>query len=139
MSLLDKAMEVMGTFNPETDKVSDFEEIADGTYQAMLEEVTSRKSEAKGTEWISFKYSVIDDSERPQYIWVNQYFTEKSQDRSIKQILKTAHEFGYQLPAESFESLDTLAETLNQMAGETAEITKKTSSSGFANYVVKPN
>ena len=135
--LLNIATKTMENFDPAKDKVDDFEEIADGTYNCLLEKVTARKSSEKGTEWISLDFSILD-SEDNRHIFVSYFFTEKTIERSIKAINKLAYDFGYQLPVESFTSLETLAETLNGMAGNQAEITKKTSNSGFVNYKVIP-
>lgn len=138
MSLLQKAQEIMGTFDPKTDTVDNFENLPDGEYQALLEEVVS-KSNDKGTEWISFVWSVLDEGDNQgRLLFDNRFFTEKSEDRSIKSVIKTADDFGYELPADAFTDLDTLAEYLNSMAGEQAIVTQKTSKSGFTNYTAEP-
>lgn len=134
--LLNIATKTMEGFDPATDKVDDFEEIADGTYDCLLEKVTARKNE-KGTNWVSFDFSIMN-SEDNRHIFVNYFFTEKTIERSIKAVTKLAYEFGYQLPVDAFTSYDSLAETLNSMAGNRAEIVKKTSNSGFVNYKVTP-
>ena len=134
--LLNIASKTMAGFDPAKDKVDDFEEIADGTYNCLLEKVTYRKND-KGTQWISFDYSQVD-SEDNRHVFVNYFFTEKMTERSIKAITKLAYEFGYQLPLEAFTSFETLADTLNSMAGNQATVEKKTSNSGFVNYKVTP-
>lgn len=134
--LLNIATKTMEGFNPATDKVDNFEEIADGSYSCLLEKVTARKNE-KGTNWISLDFSIMD-SEDNRHIFVNYFFTEKTVERSIKAITKLAYEFGYQLPVESFSSYETLADTLNGMAGNQAVVDKKTSNSGFVAYKVTP-
>lgn len=134
--LLNIATSVMEGFDPATDKVDNFEEVADGTYTCLLEKVTARKND-KGTNWISFDWSQVS-SEDNRHIFVNYFFTEKMQERNIKALIKLAYEFGYQLPLESFTDLETLAETLNGMAGNQATVEKKTSNSGFTNYKVTP-
>lgn len=134
--LLNIATKTMAGFDPATDKVDDFEEVADGTYNCLLEKVTARKNE-KGTNWISFDFSIMNNEDN-RHLFVNYFFTEKTIERSIKGINKLAYDFGYQLPVESFTDLETLADTLNGIAGNQAEIVKKTSSSGFTNYKVTP-
>lgn len=137
--LLKIAQETLADFNPATDIVDTFEEVPDGEYSCLLEDVTAKNSKEKGTDWICFKFSILDNEEfKNRYIWVNYFFTEKTIERSIKALTKVAFEFGYEIPTESFESLDTLAETLNAMAGNQATVSKKTSNSGFANYKVTP-
>ena len=86
--LLNIAKRTMENFNPATDKVDDFEKLPDGEYQCLLEEVTARKSE-KGTNWISFKFSImkaldqVDVDYTNRYLFVNYFFTDKSIERSI--------------------------------------------------------
>jgi len=136
--LLNIATKTMEGFDPATDSVDDFEEIKDGEYNALLEDVTARKND-KGTNWISFKFSILDNEEyKNRFIFVNYFFTEKTIERSIKAINKVAYEFGYQLPVDAFTSLDTLAETLKGMAGNQAIVKKTTGNSGFVNYKVTP-
>lgn len=134
--LLNIATKTMEGFNPATDKVDDFEEIADGTYSCLLEKVTARKSE-KGTNWISLDFSIMDEGEN-RHIFVPYFFSEKMIERSIKAITKLAYDFGYELPVDAFTSYESLAETLNGMAGNQATVEKKTSNSGFTNYKVTP-
>lgn len=136
--LLNIASNVMENFNPATDSVDTFEDIKDGEYHGLLESVTANQND-KGTNWISFKFSILDNEEyKNRFIFVNYFFTEKMVERSIKALNKVAYEFGYQLPVESFASFETLAETLNGMAGNQAIVEKKTSNSGFVNYKVTP-
>ena len=73
-----------------------------------------------------------------RFIFVNYFFTEKTIERSIKGINKLAYDFGYTLPADAFATYDSLAETLNSMAGNQAIVKKTTSKNGFANYKVTP-
>ena len=53
-------------------------------------------------------------------------------------MLFRSYEFGYSLPTEAFTSYDSLAETLNAMAGNQATVKQTTSKNGFANYKVTP-
>lgn len=136
--LLSIASKTMENFDPAVDKVDDFENLPDGEYSCLLEDVTARKSEEKGTNWISFKFSVMSGDYENRLIFVNYFFTEKTIERSIKAITKLAYEFGYSLPTEAFTSYDSLAETLNTMAGNQATVKQTTSKNGFANYKVTP-
>ena len=72
--LLRIATKTMEGFNPATDKVDDFEKLPDGEYNCLLEDVTARKSE-KGTNWISFKFSVMSGDYENRLIFVNYFFT----------------------------------------------------------------
>lgn len=135
--LLNIAQKTMEGFNPATDSVDNFEKLPDGEYSCLLEDVTARKSE-KGTNWISFKFSIMSGDYENRLIFVNYYFTEKTMERSIKAISKLAYDFGYSLPTESFTSYDSLAETLNSMAGNQATVKQTTSKNDFTNYKVTP-
>lgn len=135
--LLNIATKTMEGFNPATDTVDNFEKLPDGDYNCLLEDVTARVSE-KGTNWISFKFSVMDGDYKNRLIFVNFFFTEKTIERSIKGISKLAYDFGYELPIDAFSSLDNLAETLNQMAGNQATVHQTTSKNDYTNYKVTP-
>ena len=135
--LLNIATKVMEDFNPETDTVSDFEKLPDGDYNCLLEEVTANKNE-KGTNWICFKFSVLDGDYINRLIFVNFFFTEKTAERSVKGITKLAYDFGYDVPVEAFTSYETLAETCNTMAGNQATVHQTTSKNDFTNYKVTP-
>lgn len=136
--LLSIATKTMEGFDPATDSVDNFENLPDGEYSCLLEDVTARKSE-KGTNWISFKFSIMEGDYTNRLIFVNKFFTEKTIERSIKEITKLAYEFGYQLPLEAFTNLDTLAETLNGLAGNQAIVKQTTSKNDFVNYKISPN
>lgn len=135
--LLNIATKTMEGFNPATDTVDNFEKLPDGDYTCLLEDVTARKNE-KGTNWISFKFSVISGDYENRLIFVNFYFTEKTIERSIKGITKLAYEFGYELPVDAFSSYENLATTLNSMAGNQANVHQTTSKNDFTNYKVTP-
>lgn len=137
-NLLEIATKTMENFDPAVDKVDDFENLPDGEYNCLLEDVTARKSEEKGTNWISFKFSVMDGDYENRLIFVNFFFTEKTIERSIKGITKLAYDFGYSLPADAFTTLETLAETLSGIAGNQATVKQTTSKNGYANYKVTP-
>lgn len=135
--LLSIATKTMEGFNPATDSVDNFENLPDGEYNCLLEDVTARKSE-KGTNWISFKFSVMDGEHANRLIFVNYFFTEKTTERSIKAITKLAYEFGYELALDAFASYESLAETLNGIAGNQATVKQTTSKNDFVNYKVTP-
>lgn len=136
--LLSLASEIMEGFNPATDSVDKvYERIEDGTYNCVLDEVTPRKND-KGTNWVSFKFSILEGKYANRCIFVNYYFTEKTAERSIKTINKIAYDFGYELPVEAFSSYESLADTLNSMAGNQANVTLKTGKNDFINYTVTP-
>jgi len=134
--LLKVATATMEKFNPATDSADDFEKLPDGEYHCLLEDVTAREND-KGTNWISLKFSIMDGDYQSRLLFVNYYFTEKTMERSVKQISKLAYEFGYELPIEAFSSYNDLAETLNVLAGNQATV-KQTTKNDFSNYKVTP-
>lgn len=136
--LLNIASKTMEGFNPATDSVDNYENLPDGDYNCLLEEVTARVSEEKGTNWLSLKFSVMNGDYTNRLIFVNFFFTEKTMERSIKSVIKLAYDFGYELPSEAFTSYKTLADTLNGLAGNQAIVKQTTSKNGFANYKVTP-
>lgn len=134
-NLTEVAKKVMGSFNPETDAVDNYENLPDGEYKCLLEDVTAKSNE-KGTNWITLRFSVIEGEYENRNLFVNYFFTEKTTERSIKSIMKLAYEFGYTIPVEAFTSLNELAESLNAMAGNTALVKQTTSKNDFTNYKV---
>ena len=143
--LLNIATKTMESFDPAVDTVDDFEKLPDGDYECLLEDVTARKSD-KGTNWISFKFSVMNGDYTNRLIFVNFFFTEKTIERSIKGITKLTYDFGFGLPlVEIFsssndptEQLQALAEYLNCITGMQATVTQKTSKNDYTNYKVTP-
>ena len=140
--LLNIATSVMEGFDPATDKVDNFEEVADGTYTCLLEKVTARES-SKGTSYISLDFSVMDENIHG-HIFVPYYFSEKTLERSIKAVTKLAYEFGYELPADTFTDLESVAQALDSMSGNQAVVEIKTPTPKneddkvFPNYKVQP-
>ncbi|MEG0618861.1 MAG: hypothetical protein RR557_06145 [Bacilli bacterium] len=127
----------MEKFNPATDSAENFEKLPDADYSCLLEEVTSRKND-KGTEWISLKFSIMQGDYVDKVLFANYYFTEKTMLMNINKLRKLTYDFGYGIPVESFRTLDTLAEALNNMAGNQATVTQTTNKNGFSNYKITP-
>lgn len=136
-NLMEIAGDVMKNFNPETDNVDDFEKLPDGEYACLLEDV-SKKQSGSGNDYICIRFTVIDGEYTDRSIWVNYWFTDKTIERSIKLIRKLIFDFGYELPLEAFETLETLAEALNSLAGNQATVKQSTSKSDYTNYKVTP-
>ena len=134
--LLNIAKETMKEFNPETDPVSNFEEIPDGEYEVLLEEVSYKKSE-KGTPNICFKYSVIGGEYEGRLLFDNHYLTEKTIKWQTQMLSKIAYIFGFELPEDTFDSFERIVEVYNQMAGSTTSAKKTTNKSGYSNIELK--
>lgn len=136
--LLKIASGVMENFNPAVDSADDYEDLKDGEYSCMLEEVKDRVSAEKGTKWISLQFRILEGEYADRFLFVNYFFTEKTTERSIKGLIKLAHEFGYELPLEAFTDMSTLSEALTSLEGTNATVKQTTSKSGFANHKVTP-
>lgn len=140
--LLAIAQKTMEGFNPATDKVDSYGEIADGVYNCLLEKVTARES-SKGTPFISLDFSVMDENIHG-HIFVPYFFSEKTIERSIKVVTKLAYEFGYELPTDAFTNIESLAQALDSMSGNQAVVEIKTpkpkneDDKVFPNYKVQP-
>ncbi len=140
--LLAIAQKTMEGFNPATDKVDSYGEIADGVYNCLLEKVTARES-SKGTPFISLDFSVMDENIHG-HIFVPYFFSEKTIERSIKVVTKLAYEFGYELPTDAFTNMESLAQALDSMSGNQAVVEIKTpkpkneDDKVFPNYKVQP-
>lgn len=137
-NLLDIATKTMEGFNPATDPVDNFEEVADGEYNCLIQDVKHNVSNETGNHRVTFKYEIMDGDNEGRLIFVSYFFTEKTIERSIKALNKLAFEFGFELPVEAFTDYDTLAETLNNMAGLQATVEKKTNKNDFVTYKVTP-
>lgn len=135
--LLKIAGNVMDNFNPETDSVSDYENLPDGKYDALVAEVGHRTSE-KGTKSVFLKFEIAGGKFEGRNTWANFYFTEKMAEVTIKRILKMVHDFGFELTIDAFKSVEELSENLQGLVGNEAEIVLKTSKSGYQNVEVNP-
>ncbi len=135
--LLNIAKRTMEGFNPATDSADDFEKLPDGEYTCLLEDVYNKTSETTGNSWIGLKFSVMEGQFANRFIFVNYFFTEKTIERSVKQLAKLTHDFGYQLPMEAFETMETLKEALSSLAGNQATV-KSVTKGEFTNYKVTP-
>lgn len=137
-NLLDIATKTMEGFNPATDPVDNFEEVADGEYNCLIQDVKHNVSNETGNHRVTFKYEIMDGDNEGRLIFVSYFFTEKTIERSIKALNKLAFDFGFELPVEAFTDYDTLAETLNNMTGLQATVEKKTNKNDFVTYKVTP-
>lgn len=138
--LLTIATKVMEEFDPTKDSVYDYENVPDGLYNCLVEEVSKKHNEEKGTDRITVKCSVIGGEYDGKYIFVNHYFTtEKAKIISFKKILQLINFLGYQKPnVEVFDNLDALAEMLNSMAGNQITIKQTTNKAGYPNHEYIP-
>lgn len=136
--LFEYANEIMENFDPATDSVTNFEPVPAGEYSCMLDNVTTKCS-TNGNDYICFDFYIIGDDYN-RHIFVPYYLTVASVKRTIKMVNKLAYEWGYKLPLNVFETPETLANALNQLAGKQATVIKTPrKNSEYFNYEVAPD
>lgn len=136
MNLKEMAAQILAEgFNPETDPVSDFDNLPDGEYDAILTATDWRTNE-KGTEWLSFTFEILNDGYENRKFFGNIFFSsEKMFAQNIKRTLKYAALFGVDVGPEDFDSPEiSLVDAFQSAAGQQVTLTLKTSKSGFRNF-----
>lgn len=146
MSLKDMAAQILNEgWDPSTSPVSDFEDLPDGKYDAIFENVEWRVSKDGGFEWLSLVFEILNDGfEGLKYFGMISFNHEKMMGLNIKRAMKTAVAVGVDIGPEDFESPETqLVEAFEQGLGTEVELTltgwksKKTGKSG-QNFDVEP-
>lgn len=138
MNLKDMAAQILSEgFNPATSPVSDYENLPDGTYDALLENVEWRTSES-GFEWLSLAFEILNEGyEGRKYFGMISFNNEKMVGLNIKRAMKTANAVGVELQPSDFESPEqNLVEAFEEGLGKEVELkltswtSKKTGKSG---------
>lgn len=138
MNLKDMAAQILSEgFNPATSPVSDYENLPDGTYDALLENVEWRTSES-GFEWLSLAFEILNEGyEGRKYFGMISFNNEKMVGLNIKRAMKTANAVGVELQPTDFESPEqNLVEAFEEGLGKEVELkltswtSKKTGKSG---------
>lgn len=138
MNLKDMAAQILSEgFNPATSPVSDYENLPDGTYDALLENVEWRTSES-GFEWLSLAFEILNEGyEGRKYLGMISFNNEKMVGLNIKRAMKTANAVGVELQPTDFESPEqNLVEAFEEGLGKEVELkltswtSKKTGKSG---------
>lgn len=123
-------------FDPKTDPVNgDFEDLPDGLYDGILLDVSWRTN-AKGTEWLSFEFEILNEGYEGRKYFGNIFFSnEKMLQLNLKRAMKTAAVLDVDLTVEDFEDTNTLVETLKQGVGNQCMLELKTNKKGtFQNW-----
>src|SRR5690625_7800184 len=91
MSLMDIANEILQEgWDPKKDSVNDYDNLPDGTYYAMLENVEWRVSDS-GFEWLNLALETTDgEYEGKKFVGIIIYNKEQFQSQNIKQAKKIA-------------------------------------------------
>lgn len=105
----------------------------DGTYLVNIDSIELRTSQ-KGNQWFKFKTTILDGEYAEQHFTVDWFLTEKTMERTIKDIMKLITSCGFELNTEMFTSYETLEECLQSLVNQEIELTKKTSKNNFINY-----
>lgn len=129
--LLNLASELMAN---DAYKSNDYvERKPDGKYLVNLDSIELRTSQ-KGNQWFKFKTTILDGEYAEQHFTVDWFLTEKTMERTIKDIMKLITSCGFELNTEMFTSYETLEECLQALVNQQVELTKKTSKNNFINY-----
>lgn len=136
--LLKVAGNVMDSgFDPAKDSANDYDNLPDGKYVGVVEDVTHGKTQS-GNPKLSVKFEVTDGDHTGRKIWANFYFVDKMMEVAVKRVMIMVNKFGYELSLDSFKSVETLAEDISGIVGEEAELTLKTGKNDFQNVDVEP-
>lgn len=110
-------------FDPATSPVSDFENLPDGIYDAMLSDAEWRVSDS-GFEWLSLEFEILNEGfEGRKYFGMISFVNEKMLQRNIKLAMKTAHAVGVEIDLEDFDQPETsLVETFKEGLGNEVEL-----------------
>ncbi|MGG3987709.1 DUF669 domain-containing protein [Bacillus smithii] len=139
MNLKELAAEILNEgFNPETDPVSDFDNLPDGTYDAMLTDVQWRVND-KGTEWLSMEFEILNEGfENRKYFGAIFFSNERMLKLNIKRTMKYAAILGVELGIEDFDRPEsTLIQALQNGCGQQVTLTLKTNKkSNFQNFEI---
>lgn len=136
MNLKEMAAKILEEgFNPETDPVNDFDNLPDGSYDALLTNVSWRTND-NGTEWLSLEFEIINEGFEGRKFFGNIFFSvEKMLQVNIKRTMKYATILGVDLSIDDFGDPETsLVEAFKNGLGNHVELTLKTSKSNFQNF-----
>lgn len=125
MSLMDAAAQILSEgFDVKKGAVSDFEDLPEGTYEALLEKVEWRTSDS-GWEWLSLQFEVLTEGfEGRKYFGMISFVNEQFMNMNIKLALRVAGAVGVELSPEDFESPETsLVEAFQDGLGMEVDLT----------------
>src|SRR5690625_2594739 len=91
MSLMDAAAQILADgFDVKKGAVSDFEDLPEGTYEALLENVEWRTSDS-GFEWLSLQYEILSEGfEGKKFFGMISFNNERFLNMNIKLALRVA-------------------------------------------------
>jgi len=129
-------------FDRKKGAVSDFEELPEGTYEALLENVEWKTSDS-GHEWLSLQYEILSEGfEGRKYFGAIFYSNEQFLNQNIKLTMRCGAAVGVEIQAEDFANPETdLVDAFQDGLGMEVDLkltnwtSKKTGKSG-QNFIV---
>src|SRR5690625_2677519 len=125
MSLMDAAQQILAEgFDIKKGAVSDFEDLPEGTYEAILENVEWKTSDS-GWEWASLTSEILSEGfEERKYFGMISFLNEQFLNMNIKLALRVAGAVGVELKPEDFKSPETsLVEAFQDGLGMEVDLT----------------
>src|SRR5690625_4406213 len=119
MSLMDAAAQILADgFDRKKGAVSDFEDLPEGTYAAMLENVEWRTSD-NGFEWLSLQFEILEEGfENRKFFGMISFSNERFLNMNIKLAMRVAAAHGVELQPEDFSQPETsLVEAFQDAVG----------------------
>lgn len=120
-------------FDPEKDPVSEFEQIADGTYKAIIDGFEFKEF-STGTQAFQFKVKIAEDPYIDRIYFGALFLTEKGTAPSIKILLKHANRLNIELNADDFSDTDIIVEKMQEAVGYECVLTLKTNKNDFQSF-----
>ena len=115
-------------FDPEKDPVSEFEQMADGTYKGFIEGFEFKEF-STGTQAFQFKIRVTEEPYENRAYFGALFLTEKTAPTSMKTVVKYAHTLGVEIEPEDFADTDIIEEKMKDAVGYECVLVLKTSTS----------
>src|SRR5690625_4565002 len=128
MSLMEAAAQILAEgFDPKKDPVSEYENLPDGTYFAMLEGVEWRVSDS-GFEWLNLAFEITDGEYKGRkFNGMISFNNQQFLNRNIKLAMQTAAAVGVELQPEDFIEPETaLVEAFQDGLGQEVDLTLTT-------------
>lgn len=138
MSLMEAAAQILADgFDRKKGAVSDYEDLPEGTYEALLENVEWRVADS-GFEWLSLQFEILSEGfEGRKYFGMINYTNESFLNQNIKLTMRVGSAVGVEIQAEDFAEPETaLVEAFEDGVGQEVDLTltnwksKKTGKSG---------
>lgn len=139
MSLMDAAAAILAEgFDRKKGAVSDYEDLPEGTYEAMLENVEWKIKTETGFEWLSLEFEILSEGfEGRKYFGMIAFENEQFLNQNIKLAMRIAAAVGVELEPDAFAEPETgLVEAFQDGLGMEVDLTltnwksKKTGKSG---------